>query len=119
MGVHTSWPDDTDGDVFRILEERNFDFDSEQFIEFSIDFKSWPLNKDLQQKALSKLPDAKFIELDEAYQEEGLNSGYLSYTLKDKVTYELVKKEQKRLTSIFADIDGYCDSWQVNSPCGL
>ena len=47
-----NWPDDTDGDVFRILDERNFDFESEQDIEFSIDFKSWPLSIKAQQKAL-------------------------------------------------------------------
>ena len=113
-----NWPDDTDGDVFRILDERNFDFESEQDIEFSIDFKSWPLSIKAQQEALEKLPGSKFIELDEEYQDDDINSGYLSYIIKSRVTYELVTEEQKKLSNIFDELDGYCDSWRVCSPCG-
>ena len=113
-----NWPDDTDGDVFRILDERNFDFESEQDIEFSIDFRSWPLSIKAQQKALEKLPGSKFIELDEEYQDDDINSGYLSYIIKCRVTFEFVTEEQKKLSNIFDELDGYCDSWRVCSPCG-
>ena len=99
-----NWPDDTDGDVFRILDERNFDFESEQDIEFSIDFRSWPLSIKAQQKALEKLPGSKFIELDEEYQDDDINSGYLSYIIKSRVTYELVTEEQKNYLT-------YSTSW--------
>ena len=40
-----NWPDDADGDLFRILEAKEFDFDKEVKIDFEIDFDHWPLSK--------------------------------------------------------------------------
>ena len=107
MNEDKNWPEDTDGDVFRILEERQFDFNTPHEIEFPIDFNTWPLNKAQQEQAIKRLPEAKFIQLDESEYEDNENSGYLSYIVKEKVTYDFVIKEQKRLSSLFNDINGY------------
>lgn len=40
-----NWPDDEDGDVLRVLDERGFDFNKEVKIDFEIDFDHWPLSK--------------------------------------------------------------------------
>ena len=44
-----NWPNDADGDVFRRLEEKNFDFDSTVQVDFNIDFDHWPLSKEEQE----------------------------------------------------------------------
>ncbi|MFD2177913.1 ribonuclease E inhibitor RraB [Veronia pacifica] len=118
MNSKNIWPEDADGDAFRILEQRDFDFGQSHEIEFSIDFPSWPLTEEQQKLVLDKLPEAKFTELEPEYLEEDDNSGYVSFFIKDKVTYELIVREQKRLSDLFSDMDGYCNSWSVCSPCG-
>ena len=118
MHKHQTWPSNSDGDMFRILAERNFDFSKEQEIEFTIDFKSWPLNQEQSAAIRERLPDASTVSIDETMLEGGENSGYLSFIIKREITYDFIISEQKRLTDIVADLGGYCDSWSVNSPCG-
>ncbi|MBQ4852898.1 ribonuclease E inhibitor RraB [Pseudoalteromonas sp. MMG012] len=113
-----SWPTDSDADVLRLLEERNFDFSAVHEVEFNIDFASWPLNKGQRDAILEKLPDAHFIEPDDELMEEGGDSGYVSVTVKSKVTYEFIIQEQKRFNDLFSHLGGFCNSWGVRSPCG-
>lgn len=113
MNNSGNWPNDVDGDVFRLLEKRNFDFESDHEIDFNIDFSSWPLTKEQEDEILEKLPGAGFVDPDEESLEEGDNFGYVLYTVKGKVTYEFVTQEQKRLTSLFAHFGGVCISWGV------
>ncbi len=118
MNEKNIWPTDIDGDVLRLLEERGFDFNLEHEIEFIIDFKCWPLNKERQNEVLEKLPQARFVEADEELIEEGDPSGYVSFKVKNTVTYDFISFEMKRLSSLFVNTDGFCDSWSVTSGCG-
>ncbi|RJE75917.1 hypothetical protein BGP78_16380 [Pseudoalteromonas sp. MSK9-3] len=118
MTDKNSWPTDSDGDMLRLLEERNFDFNVLHNIEFNIDFQAWPLSKDQQVSILEQLPDASFVEPDEDSIAEGDESGYVSFAVKNKVTYEFITQEQERLGDLFSDIGGFCNSWGVLSPCG-
>jgi hypothetical protein len=112
------WPTDSDGDMLRLLEERNFDFNSLHNIEFNIDFQSWPLDKEQRNAVIAQLPEAIFVQPDEESIAEGDESGYVSFSVKNKVTYEFITQEQKRLGALFSDIGGFCNSWGVLSPCG-
>mgnify|MGYP001174354139 CR=1 FL=1 len=119
MSAVTDWPaDDVNGDVLRLLEQRNFDFNSDHEIEFIIDFKGWPLTKTQQAIVLDKLPKASFVDSNSELMEAGDPSGYLSFKVKRKLTYDFVVFEMKRLSNLFAELDGFCDSWCVVSGCG-
>ncbi|MBE0368162.1 ribonuclease E inhibitor RraB [Pseudoalteromonas aurantia] len=113
-----SWPTDSDADVLRLLEERNFDFSAVHDVEFNIDFESWPLSQDQRAVILELLPNASFVDPDEDSIEEGDESGYVSVTVKSKVTYEFIVQEQKRFGGLFSNLGGFCNSWGVLSPCG-
>ncbi|MEM7208860.1 MAG: ribonuclease E inhibitor RraB [Pseudomonadota bacterium] len=118
MSEKINWPTDIDGDVLRLLEERDFDFNAVHEIEFIIDFRCWPLSKDQQEDVLESLPEARFVEADEDSLDEGDPAGYVSLTVKNMVTYEFVTDECKRLSDLFVHMDGFCDSWSVPSACG-
>jgi len=118
MSDKNTWPADIDGDVLRLLEGRGFDFNLLHEIEFMIDFKGWPLSKEQQGAVLNKLPEASFVETDEELLEEGDPSGYVSFKVKNKVTHDFVTQEPQRLSRLFTNMDGYCDSWVVVSGCG-
>ncbi len=118
MNTKNNWPSNIDGDVLRLLEERGFDFNLAHEIEFIIDFKCWPLNKEQQDEVIRKLPQACFVEADEELIEEGDPSGYVSFKVKNTVSYDFITLEMKKLSSIFANMDGFCDSWSVTSGCG-
>jgi len=118
MSEKTTWPTDIDGDVLRLLEGRGFDFNKAHEIEFIIDFKCWPLSKERQDEVIGKLPQVRFVEADEEYIEEGDPSGYASFKVENTVTYDFITLEMKRLSSLFANMDGFCDSWSVTSGCG-
>jgi len=118
MSDNNIWPKDIDGDILRLLEERGFDFNLAHEIEFIIDFKCWPLSKERQYEVLGKLPQTRFVEADEELIEEGDPSGYVSFTVKNTVSYDFITFEMKRLSSLFANMDGVCDSWSVTSGCG-
>lgn len=118
MTEKNTWPSDTDGEILQLLEGRGFDFDAQHEIEFMLDFKDWPLGNEQQKAVLQKLPAASFVEADEAFLEEGDPAGYVSLKITNKVTYDFVTQECKRLSNLFADMGGYCDSWCVTSGCG-
>ena len=118
MSEKNTWPTDIEGDVFRLLEERGFDFNLVHEIEFIIDFECWPLSKEQQDEVLEKLPEASCVEADKELIEEGDPSGYVSFKIQNRVTYDFVIQELKRLSKLFAHMDGSCDSWSVISGCG-
>ncbi|KZN58354.1 ribonuclease E inhibitor RraB [Pseudoalteromonas luteoviolacea] len=110
----TSWPLDADGDMLRILAERDFDFDTAHDIEFYVEFASWPLTYEQQTEISNILPEASYVEPNE----EDELPGHVLFTVSNKVTHEFVSGEQKRLSNIVSNIGGFCNSWAVCSPCG-
>lgn len=118
MNDVNAWPNDADGDVLRVLKERNFDFTVAHEVEFNIDFKHWPLKPQIKAQISEMLPDSRFIDIEEAYLEPDEPPGYVLTKVKGFVNYDFVIQEQQRLTQLFAELDGVCESWAVCSPCG-
>lgn len=109
-----TWPLDADGDMLRILAERDFDFDTAHNIEFYVEFDAWPLTQKQQTEISSILPQASYVEPNE----EDELPGHVLIIVNSKVTHEFVAAEQKRLSNIVSNIGGFCNSWAVCSPCG-
>ncbi|MCF2859142.1 ribonuclease E inhibitor RraB [Pseudoalteromonas sp. SMS1] len=114
MTETSSWPSDADGEMLRILAERDFDFKAIHNIEFYVEFASWPLTEAQQKEIENKLPEVDYIEPNV----EDELPGHVLFTAKSKVTHEFVTQEQKRLSDIVTDMGGFCNSWAVCSPCG-
>ncbi|MBQ4838096.1 MULTISPECIES: ribonuclease E inhibitor RraB [Pseudoalteromonas] len=112
-----NWPADADGDVLRILEERDFDFDKTHNIEFYIEFNNWPLTDKQQREITENLPSASFLDSDQESIADGDAPGYVLYTANNIVTHEFVGQEQARLSRLVEHLNGVCNSWAVCSPC--
>lgn len=108
-----NWPNDADGDVFRRLEEKNFDFDSTVQVDFNIDFDHWPLSKEEQEFVKGLYPNSELIDPDEEDIEAGDDMGYVQFQVVGKLTYELVIEVQGAVTNQMRQIGGVCESWGV------
>jgi len=102
-----SWPENADGDAFRRLEANGFDFSSTCAIDFNVDFEAWPPSKD----ALAWLEE-EYGPIAVHEPEENFG-GYVSFTIRAKVTYELVMSTQEATSAAMAAYDGVCESWGV------
>lgn len=102
-----SWPAGADGDVFRRTQSSKFDFSSMHEIDFNVDFKHWPPSPEaihwLQQ-------EFKRVAM---HPPEGSSSGYVQFTIVDKLSSELVIATQVRVTSEMSQYGGICESWGV------
>jgi len=108
-----NWPDDADGDVLRRLESDKFDFNIAHTIDFNIDFNSWPLSSENKKSLNNLYPNCVFIEPNEEdIKNEDVN-GYIQYSIKDKLTYNLVIETQKKITEKTKQFGGWCESWGV------
>ena len=106
-----TWPNTTDGDVFRKLEAKDFDFDQVVDIDINIDFDNWPLSEECINFILSNWPDAEIIEPNEEDIEEGNNIGWVTFQIRDQLTYDMIIKIQKEVSDKMKDYGGWCDSW--------
>ena len=104
----SSWPNNADGNVFRSLAAQGFDFSKTYTIDFNIDFDVWPPGKQALEVIRKVFPDAE-----EVYDEEDGLSGYVIFTLTDKVTYDFVMKIQKTATELVTKYGGRCESWGI------
>jgi hypothetical protein len=106
-----NWPDDADGDVLRRMEESGFNFDAEVEIDFNIDFDHWPLNEKEKEQIKTLYPNSDIIDPTEEDKADGRETGYVQFTIKDKLTYELVMNMQETVTKQMQNIGGWCESW--------
>ena len=111
-----NWPNDADGDgdVLRRLESDNFDFNIARTIDFNIDFNSWPLSSENKKSLNTLYPNCVFIDPDEEDIKNGDINGYIQFSIKDKLTYNLVIETQKETTEKTKQFGGWCESWGVS-----
>ena len=96
-----NWPDDADGDLLRMLEEKGFDFDNEVTIDFEID-------------AITRCyPGCEFNDPDEEDIAVGEVNGTVNLQINSKVTYEFIVKTQEEITNSVKQYGGWCESWGV------
>ena len=106
-----NWPEDEDGDVFRMLDKRGFDFNKEVKIDFEIDFDHWPLSKN-EIDAITRLyPGCEFNDPDEDDIAEGLLNGTVNLQIISNLTYDFVVRKQKEITRKVKPYGGWCESW--------
>lgn len=103
-----SWPDDADGDVFRHLESHGFDYTKEYDIDFNVDFDVWPPPKEAVDLLESKYPNIEVV-----HPEGDEENGYLIFSIRAKVSYELVTSTQAQVTRSVQQYGGWCESWGV------
>ena len=105
------WPDDADGDVLRRMQESGFDFDREAEIDFNIDFSHWPLSQEEVNQVKKIYPYSEIIDPTEEDKADGMETGYVQFTIQEKLTYELVINTQEKVTKQMHNIGGWCESW--------
>ena len=107
MRLVPTWPDDADGDVFRRLAANGFDFATECNIDFNIDLQSWPPSDPLLEQLRQRYSKVEVVDPDGEY------SGYVTFALKAKLSYELVISTQRAASEIAQPFGGSCESWGV------
>lgn len=101
------WPDDADGDVFRRLRDKGFDFSKQYVVDFVVDFEDWPPNPEALRKVQREFPSAT------EYIDDFSGTGTFVVKIEAQVSYQLVVDTQQRLTTLVSDFGGWCDSWGV------
>lgn len=107
MQPSTKWPESADGDVFRKLFSKGFDFSKVYAIDFNVDFDQWPPSIEALQTISNSFPGAKVYENDDG------KGGYVLFKIQDKLTYELVMNTQAKASALAAPFGGRCESWGV------
>lgn len=102
-----SWPEDVDGDVFRRLQARGFDFSSPHQIDFDVDFTSWPPPTEAVRWLKKEYGDVQIYEGDEDI------DGYVQFKITAILIYDLVISTQRRVSQALAHYGGTCESWGV------
>jgi hypothetical protein len=102
-----NWPNDADGNVFRRLQEQNFDFEKPYAIDFQVDFDRWPPTRQALERLRNRYPSAT------AHEPDAESRGYVQFQVRDRLTYELVTRIQADITDLMAPFGGKCNSWGV------
>lgn len=101
------WPDDADGDVLRRMQSRGFDFSAKHVIDFNVDFDDWPPPPEALSALQNAFPGAS------VYEDAESDDRFVSFKIKDLLTYELVVNIQARATALVQEHGGRCESWGV------
>lgn len=110
MSTPETWPRDADGDVFRRLEAKDFDFTADYVIDFNVDFEDWPPNPDAIAWLQSRYTHVEVYEPEEDF------NGYVQFKVHSKLKYPLVIDTQSEATSRMRQYGGVCESWGVMQP---
>ena len=102
-----NWPMDADGDVFRRLEAKGFDFSVPCSVDYNVDFSAWPP----AHEALEWLR-AQFGHV-EVFPPDPDSDGYVLFQIVGPLTYEGVVSTQHRVTAALQVHGGRCESWGV------
>ena len=102
------WPAGADGNVFRSLQSRGFDFAKPRDIDFQIDFAAWPP----PDEAIATLERDYTVQ---RYEPEGDGSGYLQITIFAMLTYDFVIAMQDNFSRQLSPFGGRCECWGVLS----
>jgi hypothetical protein len=99
------WASDVDGDVFRQMQARGFDFETATDIDFNVDLDAWPPDE-----ALMETLRAQFAKV-EAYPPDPTGKGYINFVVHAPLRYELVMFIQSSVSELAAPFGGVCESW--------
>ena len=110
MSTPATWPTDADGDVFRRLEAKNFDFTAEYAIDFNVDFEDWPPHPDAIAWLQSRYQDVEVYEPEEDF------NGYIQFKIHSKLSYTLAIETQAAVTTQMRKYGGVCETWGVMQP---
>lgn len=102
-----NWPDDADGDVFRRLEAKGFDFSKSYAVDYNIEFEVWPPTPVALEILRSLYGSIEVFEPDED------GDGYILFQVIGPVTYEGVTSIQRLASSAMQPYGGVCESWGV------
>jgi hypothetical protein len=102
-----NWPNDADGDVFRRMDSKGFDFSKACTIDFNIDFDHWPPSEQAIKTIQEAFPGAVVHEDKEEC------GGYVLFQITTLLTYDFVMETQDRASRLMAGHGGKCDSWGV------
>jgi hypothetical protein len=97
------WPSDADGEVLRRLSEAGLDFSKVAWIDFNVDFDTWPPIPIALDEIANAFPDARV----------SLEDGYVLVRLERLISYDLVTSVQAKLSEATAEFGGSCDTWGV------
>lgn len=100
-------PKDNDIALLKQLEKNGISFSKVHTIEFNVDFKSWPPQADVIAILKKKYHNVKLYEPDENF------DGYLTLTMRGKLSYEFVKQAQSEISTLVGQYGAYCNSWAV------
>lgn len=113
-GNRVTWPNDDDGDVFRSLEEKGFDFEKEYDIDINLDFNHWPLSSDELSKIQFLYPKAEVVNPDEGENiGNGINFGFIQFQVRATISYKFITELQISITKKISKYGGWCNSWGV------
>jgi hypothetical protein len=105
--INADWPDDDDGDVFRLLKEHGFDFAKFHTIDFDVDFPRWPPSAE----AVLQL-EATYGSV-QLYGPEDDDLGHVQFKIHGRLSYENVTSVQRQASSAMAEYGGVCETWGV------
>ena len=104
-----SWPNDSDGDVLRRLEETGFDFTQNVEIDFNVDFDTLPPKPEAMELLKHLQNNVELFEPEED------SEGYALFTINSVLTYQLVISTQENISTLMRQFGGVCESWGVYS----
>ena len=107
MKIVDTWPDDADGDVFRRLAAKGFDFSKSYSVDYHVDFETWPIPQDAQ-TALTKM-----VGFCRPQGPNEAGGGSLDFQQYGPVTYESVTSMQRNVSAAMHQYGGRCDAWGV------
>lgn len=106
----SEYPEDTNGDVFRRLEEQNFDFSKKHNVEF---FAVFATEEEADQIAKQYVEDwnsgTNFINIETRPHEVG--GMELELVIEMEVTYENIVAFENKLEERVSKVEGYLDGW--------
>ncbi|KAA3641152.1 MAG: ribonuclease E inhibitor RraB [Proteobacteria bacterium] len=106
----SKYPDDANGDVFRSLENQNFDFAQEVDVEFFAVFATEDeANKIALQYVEDRKAGARLKNIETRPHEIG--GMELELVVEMKVTYDDVVAFENKLNERVSKVDGYLDGW--------
>lgn len=106
-GPTTTWPEDADGKVFRLLQQQGFDFTKSYLVDFNVDFDKWPPSEE----AIKALKE-KYSEI-KVNPPEGGDNGHFRFQINHQLSYEWVLEVQRTVSEMMRPFGGRCESWGV------
>lgn len=91
----------------RRLESDGFPFELTHKIDFNVDFAQWPPAPQIIEQLKTLYPTLQVNP------PEDDRPGDLSFSVKEKLSYELVVFIQKAVTEMASPYGGRCESWGV------